>query len=35
MFCGGGCSVMVIVIGSGLGYQSSNPEWDSLHFTQN
>ena len=25
---------MVIVVGSGLGYRSSNPELSSLHFTE-
>ena len=24
---------MVTIVGSGLGYTSSNPEWGCLHFT--
>ena len=30
---GGGCGVMVIVVGNGHGYTSSNPGRDWLHFT--
>ena len=29
---GSTCGVRVIVIGSGLGYPSSNPEWGCLHI---
>ena len=30
----GACGVMVIIVGNGHGNTSSNPGWDSLHFTQ-
>ena len=31
--CRGTCDIMVIVIGSGLGCPTSNPELGCLHFT--
>ena len=33
VFCEGASGVMVIVVGNGHGYTSSNPGRDCLHFT--